>query len=88
MSIGNISGSAINPAVWVGSIVSATMCLEEGETLKYIDYSYIYWIAHLFAGIIAGLWFNIVYGGDEANGIGNNQKQQLISDISDDDNDQ
>ena len=93
MAIGPVSGSAINPAVWLGTVLSATMCVDE---LKYIEYAWIYWVAHLSAGIIAGLWFNVVYGGDECDGIGVNgvtyndikEKKQLNADISDDDHDQ
>merc|ERR1712096_110223 len=64
MAIGPISGSAINPAVWLGTVASAAACLEDGQELIGMKHAWIYWIAHILAGIIAGFWFKFIYGGE------------------------
>ena len=43
LSIGEISGSAVNTAVWVGTVASAAACAEEGESLN-LDHCWIYWV--------------------------------------------
>eukprot|EP01083_Nonionella_stella_P119974 359015_1 len=63
LSIGEITGSAVNTAVWVGTVASAAACVEDGDTLN-LDHCWIYWVSHLLAGVISGLWFVLIYGGD------------------------
>eukprot|EP01084_Bolivina_argentea_P184794 318732_1 len=61
LSIGPITGSAINTAVWIGTVASAAACVEDGETLN-LDACWIYWVAHILGGLIAGAWFVLIYG--------------------------
>ena len=67
LCIGDITGSAINPAVWVGTVSSAAFCADDDNELI-LDNAWIYWIAHIFAGIFYGLWFQLIYGCDDAFG--------------------
>ena len=43
LSIGEISGSAVNTAVWAGTVASAAACMEEGESLN-LEHWWIYWV--------------------------------------------
>ena len=63
LSIGEITGSAVNTAVWVGTVASAAACVEEGKSLN-LDHWWIYWVSHLLAGLISGCWFVLIYGED------------------------
>eukprot|EP00483_Globobulimina_turgida_P001990 UN01992 len=59
LSIGNITGSAVNTAVWAGTVASASSCLDDGEKLN-LDHCWIYWVAHILAGLISGAWFVLI----------------------------
>ena len=61
--ISHISGSALNPAVWVGLISSAAFC---GDVRT--NGAWIYWLAHLCAAWLSGVWFMYFYGGSECFG--------------------
>ena len=61
LSIGEITGSAVNTAVWVGTVASAAACQDEGQSLN-LDHWWIYWVSHLLAGVISGFWFVMIYG--------------------------
>ena len=63
LAIGPITGSAINPAVWVGTVSSAAYC---GDVQ--LDNWWAYWVAHSAAGLWGGFWFKLMYECDEADG--------------------
>ena len=65
MGIGPITGAAINPAVFVGTITSASITVTDMQNM---DVCYIYPLAHICAGIVAGGFFSLVYGGPETDG--------------------
>lgn len=56
VAIGPITGSAINPAVWVGTVSSASVYGVPGTTDCWI-----YWVAHILAGVYSGLYFTFVH---------------------------
>lgn len=64
LSISKITGAALNPAVWTGTVASAAACMDEDE-LNLKD-AWIYWIAPICAGIVTGLWFQFIYNFDGA----------------------
>ena len=67
LCIGDITGSAINPAVWVGTVTSAAFCAEEDNELK-LERAWIYWVAHFLAGTFYGVWFRLIYSCEDAYG--------------------
>jgi len=58
ISIANITGCAINPAVWFGTVVSSATCHHTNAEVNEI---WIYWLAEFLAGLIAGLSFRALY---------------------------
>lgn len=68
LCIGDITGSAINPAVWVGTVASAAYCADGKDNTLKLNNAWIYWVAHILAGLFYGLWFQLIYGCDEAFG--------------------
>eukprot|EP00486_Rosalina_sp_Unknown_P015998 CAMPEP_0201595224 /NCGR_PEP_ID=MMETSP0190_2-20130828/192297_1 /ASSEMBLY_ACC=CAM_ASM_000263 /TAXON_ID=37353 /ORGANISM="Rosalina sp." /LENGTH=405 /DNA_ID=CAMNT_0048055133 /DNA_START=30 /DNA_END=1248 /DNA_ORIENTATION=- len=64
LSISKITGAALNPAVWVGTVASAAACVDHDELN--LKHAWIYWIAPICAGIVAGLWFQFIYNFDGA----------------------
>eukprot|EP01083_Nonionella_stella_P026843 73910_1 len=60
LAIAPISGSAINPAVWAGTVASAAFC---GD-LNW-EHCWIYWVAHIVAGCFCGAWFRAIYGDEQ-----------------------
>eukprot|EP01084_Bolivina_argentea_P318179 551753_1 len=79
LSIGEITGSAVNTAVWVGTVASAAACVEDGEKLN-LDHAWIYWVAHILAGLISGFWFVLVYG-DQMDGSGKGKGDNVMEPI-------
>eukprot|EP01083_Nonionella_stella_P082425 227490_1 len=57
--IGNISGCAINSAVWLGAVIPA---IATDQIQHNLSDAWIYWIATLLGGAVAGLLFNIFNG--------------------------
>lgn len=79
LSISEITGSAVNTAVWAGTVASAAACLDEGQKLN-LDHCWIYWVAHILAGIISGAWFVLIYGegmDGEGKGTGDNVMEPI-----------
>eukprot|EP01084_Bolivina_argentea_P275902 470614_1 len=76
LAIGPITGSAINPAVWSGTVASAAFCDINAVN---IDNCWIYWVAHISAGLFGGIWFRIVYGCDESYGVSGKNKKMVGS---------
>ena len=62
-TIGQISGCAINPAVWLGTIISAATC-NDGSIDITFGYIWIYLIGTSLGGIIAGLLFRFINDDD------------------------
>jgi len=71
VAIGPITGSAINPAVWMGTVVSASVY---GDPV--VDDCWIYWIAHFLAGIYSGLYFTFVHPDITQNGKGGDYEKK------------
>eukprot|EP01083_Nonionella_stella_P026844 73912_1 len=60
LAIAPITGSAINPAVWAGTVASAAFCDDIN-----VEHCWIYWVAHILAGCLGGAWFRAIYGDDQ-----------------------
>jgi len=56
VAIGPMTGSAINPAVWVGTVSSASV-----SGVPRTTHCWIYWVAHILAGVYSGLYFTFVH---------------------------
>jgi len=64
-SIGPISGCCLNTAVWVGTAVPA---LVSGQIENDLRDLWVYWVATTLGGLIAGLWFRLMYGAEAGSG--------------------
>ena len=79
VALGPITMCSINPAVWFGTLMSAWYFLDDdGLNLTNSKYTWIYPAAQLSAAILAGLWYNLVYGGPEADGFDPKEAKQHI----------
>lgn len=58
--IGPISGACLNPAVWFGTIISAAICNDGGNDIKW-NQAWIYLFATIFGGITAGFVYRLLY---------------------------
>jgi len=58
ISIAGITGCAINPAVWFGTVVSSVACQHINAEIKEV---WMYWLAEFTAGLAAGLSFRALY---------------------------
>ena len=58
--IGPISGACLNPAVWFGTIVSAAMCVDNQDEIKW-GQIWIYLPATILGGITAGVVYRLLY---------------------------
>jgi len=58
LAINTVTGCAINPAVWFGTVVSSATCHHTNAEVNEI---WIYWLAEFLAGLIAGLSFRALY---------------------------
>jgi len=56
--IGPISGSCLNTSVWLGTVVPALLT---GQTKKGLRDLWVYWVGTTLGGVIAGLWFRLMY---------------------------
>eukprot|EP01084_Bolivina_argentea_P259108 437088_1 len=59
-AIGHISGCCLNPIVYIGTMLSATLCTDNLKSIHY-KYFWIYLVAEFWGGIIAGLLFKYVF---------------------------
>jgi len=64
-SIGPLSGCCLNTAVWLGTAVPALL---SGQAHNELNDLWVYWIGTTLGGLLAGLWFRLVYGNDAGSG--------------------
>ena len=57
--IGRISGSCLNSAVWLGTVIPA---IATDQIKHNLSDAWLYWIATLLAGLVSGLLFNLFNG--------------------------
>ncbi|ETO27383.1 major intrinsic protein [Reticulomyxa filosa] len=67
-TIGSISGCVINPAVWVGTVCSASAAANNKHQPFFVYHFYIFWIAEYAGGAFAGLLFNLFIKNSQADG--------------------
>eukprot|EP01084_Bolivina_argentea_P124577 220750_1 len=86
LAIGGVTGAALNPAVWCGTVASAASCVDDLN----LKAAWIYWIAPLCAGVGSGLWFHFIYNWDgsadkfEESMLNSKEAMQLMKTITND----
>ncbi|ETO20549.1 hypothetical protein RFI_16668, partial [Reticulomyxa filosa] len=66
-TVGSISGCILNPAVWVGTVCSASAATKRNEPF-YVYNFYVFWLGEFGGGILAGVIYNVFIKVPEADG--------------------
>ena len=80
--IGVVSGCALNPAVWLGSVLSATVCAEGSEEMRSLKWQqfWIYVLGASVGGVLAGWLCRALYFEREKSRAINDTRAQPIND--------